>query len=199
MHTNLQSVANHLTERVKILLTQEQIQTRVRTLAHEIQTLMPSDDVVVIGVLTGCLMFLADLVRHIEMPLRIGFVQAKSYRGTATTAGSLEYQIHSLPDVANRHVLLVDDIFDSGQTLDRLTTEIAARQPARLMTAVLLAKSVPRQTKFHPDLIGFEIPPEFVVGYGLDYDGRYRNLPYIGVLDQANDTAVNPPGEEPGN
>ncbi len=178
---------------MKILLTEEQIQDRVRQLAGEVHAKFRSQEtteIVVVGILTGCLMFLADLVRGLELPMQIGFVQAHSYRGKSTSAGEFEFQIRGLPDVANRHVVLVDDIFDSGQTLRRLAAEIEALQPASLLTAVLLAKQVARPDEFRPDLVGFEIPPEFVVGYGLDFDGRYRNLPYIGVLDGESESAA---------
>ncbi|MDA7978446.1 MAG: hypoxanthine phosphoribosyltransferase [Pirellulales bacterium] len=175
---------------MKILLTERQIYSRVRELADEIQSSLPRQDVFVVGILTGCLMFLADLVRHLDTPMRIGFVVAQSYHGTATTAGNLEYNVKSLPDVAGKHVLLVDDIFDSGQTLARIADEIAACQPASVRSAVLLEKDVQRATDFFPDLVGFRIPAEFVVGYGLDFDGRYRNLPYIAALDAGDEYSL---------
>lgn len=169
---------------MQVLLSESEIRDRVGELAGELNAALRGTEVIVIGVLTGCLIFLSDLVRRLEMPLRIGFVQAHSYRGQATTAGELQYHLETLPEVADRHVLLIDDIFDSGQTLSRLADELQSRRPASLRTVVLLTKDVPRQTTFTPDAVGFCIPPGFVVGYGLDFDGRYRNLPWIGVLEE---------------
>lgn len=167
---------------MEILLPAERIQERVAAIAREIETDYGEQPVTIIGVLTGSLMFVADLVRHLRLPLRIGFIQASSYRGSATAPGDLRIVPEITPDVRTRHVLLLDDILDTGQTLTKLVQHFRNVQPASLRVGVLLRK-IGRQTiPFEPDYCGFEIPDAFVVGYGLDYNDEYRNLPYIGVL-----------------
>jgi hypoxanthine phosphoribosyltransferase len=116
------------------------------------------------------------------LPLRIALIQASSYRGATTTAGELHVQSDLLPDLRGRHVLVIDDILDTGATLDRLKAEFFAMQPASVRFGVLLRKIGRQTVVFEPDYVGFEIPDKFVIGYGLDYNDEYRNLPYIGVL-----------------
>jgi hypoxanthine phosphoribosyltransferase len=165
-----------------ILLPAERIQERVAAIAREIESDYGDKPVTIIGVLTGSLMFVADLVRHLRLPLRIGFIQASSYRGSATSPGDLRIVPEITPDVRTRHVLLLDDILDTGQTLTKLVEHFRGLYPASLRVGVLLRK-IGRQTiPFEPDYCGFEIPDAFVIGYGLDYNDEYRNLPYIGVL-----------------
>ncbi len=167
---------------MEILLPAERIQQRIRVIAQEIERDYADQPVTIIGVLTGSLMFLADLVRHLRLPLRIGFIQASSYRGNATSPGDLRIVPEITPDVRTRHVLLLDDILDTGQTLTELVKHFQSLQPASLKVGVLLRK-IGRQTlAIEPDYCGFEIPDAFVVGYGLDYNDEYRHLPYIGIL-----------------
>ena len=136
----------------------------------------------IIGVLTGCLMFLADLVRHLDLPLRIGLIQASSYRGAVTTPGQLHVSPELLPDIRGHHVLLLDDILDTGQTLAHLVPHLQSLKPASLRVAVFLRKIGRQQVAVEPDYFGFEIPDAFVIGYGLDYNDQYRHLPYVAVL-----------------
>lgn len=164
---------------MKILLTAEQIQERIGQLAHDIAADFRDRPVTIVGVLTGSLMFLADLVRRLDLPLRIGFIQASSYRGAATTPGRLHIAPEILPDLRGRHVLLLDDILDTGQTLSHLVRHLNTLEVASLRTAVLLRKLGRQQVTFEPDYVGFDIPDRFVVGYGLDYNDEYRHLPYI--------------------
>ncbi len=167
---------------MEVLLHAGQIQTRVAELAKQIAEEYKDKPLTIVGVLTGCLMFLADLVRHLDLPLRIALIQASSYRGATTVAGDLVIDPKLLPDIRGRHVLLLDDILDTGQTLTRLVEHLKGLEPASIRTAVLVRK-VGRQTvPFEPDYCGFEIPNVFVVGYGLDYNDDYRHLPYVGVL-----------------
>src|SRR5262249_43146507 len=128
------------------------------------------------------LMFLADLVRHLDLPLRIGLIQASSYRGETTTPGQLRVIPEMLPDVHGRHVLLLDDILDTGQTLTYLIEHIQSLGPASLRVGVLLRKLGRQPVPLRPDYCGFDIPDAFVVGYGLDYNDEYRHLPYLAVL-----------------
>ena len=167
---------------MEILLPAERIQARLDELARSIAADYAGRPLTIIGVLTGCLMFLADLVRRLDLPLRIALIQASSYRGATTVAGELVIEPSLLPDIRGRHVLLLDDILDTGQTLSRLVAHLKELGPASVSTAVLVRK-VGRQTvPFEPDYCGFEIPDAFVVGYGLDYNDDYRHLPYVGVL-----------------
>ena len=169
---------------MEILLSAEQIQTRVGELARQIAADYQGRPVTIVGVLTGSLMFLADLVRHLDLPLRIDLIQASSYRGATTTAGQLRIQPELVPDVKGRHVLLLDDILDTGQTLAYLVRHLEGLDVASLRVAVLLRKIGRQQVPLEPDYCGFAIPDAFVVGYGLDYNDEYRQLPYIAVLPQ---------------
>jgi hypoxanthine phosphoribosyltransferase len=123
-------------------------------------------------------------MRRIDLPLRIDLIQASSYRGTATTPGQLRLQAELVPDVQGRHVLLLDDILDTGQTLDQIALHLKKLEVASLQTAVLLRKLGRQIVPLEPDFCGFEIPNAFVVGYGLDFNDEYRNLPYIAVLKE---------------
>jgi hypoxanthine phosphoribosyltransferase len=170
---------------MEILLPAERIQARVAELARELTADYHNRPITIVGVLTGSLIFLADLVRHLDLPLRIGLIQASSYRGTATAPGELHIQPELVPDVRDRHVLLIDDILDTGQTLAYLSDYFRTLGTASLRVAVLLRKRGRQTVSLEPDYCGFDIPNAFVVGYGLDYNDEYRNLPYIAVLPQA--------------
>lgn len=167
---------------MKVLITADRISRRVAELAEQAQADYQGRPVLVVGVLTGCLVFLADLIRRIDLPLRIHLVQASSYRGEATTPGELNLRLDTLPDLAGRDVLVVDDILDTGQTLGRLVDELHRRGAASVRVAVLLQKVGKQRVVVKPDYTGFEIPDEFVVGYGLDYNDEYRHLPHIAAL-----------------
>jgi hypoxanthine phosphoribosyltransferase len=167
---------------MKILLSAEKIQLRVAELAEQINGDYDKQSLTVIGVLTGALLFVADLIRVLQMPVRLGFVHASSYRGTATEPGKLEINPQMLPDLSGHHVLLVDDILDTGQTLHQLLEFVGPLQPASVRVAVLLRKAGRQQKSVQPDYCGFEIPDTFVVGYGLDFNNQYRQLPYIAEL-----------------
>src|SRR5262249_3707489 len=155
--------------------------TRVAEMAAEItRDLGPlREPITIVGVLTGSLMFLADLVRHLDLPMRIAFIQASSYRGETTTPGALQIHPSLQPDVRGHHVLLLDDILDTGQTLAPLTAHLRTVGAVSVRVAVLLRKQGRQQEPVQPDYRGFDIPDAFVVGYGLDYNDLYRNLPYI--------------------
>lgn len=171
---------------MKTLLDKTRIHDRVTELGRQLTSDFEGKDLTVIGVLTGSLVFLADLIRVIELPLQIGLVQASSYRGQTTTAGELELGMQLLPDLTGRHVLLVDDIFDTGHTLEVLCGHFEQRQTASLSSVVLLTKLGRCEVEYRPDYSGFDIPDEFVVGYGLDYDGEYRHLPYVASLEESD-------------
>ena len=167
-----------------ILIPAERIQQRLGELAAQIAADYRGQPVTIVGVLTGSLMFLADLMRRLDLPLRIALIQASSYRGAATRPGELHVQSDLLPDRRGRHSLILDDILDTGHTLDHLTRHLHGLGAASVRVAVLLRKQGRQLVPLEPDYCGFEIPDGFVVGYGLDYNDEYRNLPYIGVLKQ---------------
>ncbi len=167
---------------MEILIPPERIRQRVGELAGQIAADYQGRSVTIVGVLTGSLIFLADLVRQLDLPLRIGLVQASSYRGAATAPGELHIVPDLTPDVRGRDVLLLDDILDTGQTLSRLVRYLHGLGAASLRTAVLLRKRGRQQVPLEPDYCGFDIPDAFVVGYGLDFNDEYRHLPYIAVL-----------------
>lgn len=165
------------------LLTAEQIEEGVNRLAREIQTFYAGRPLIVLGVLNGSIVLLADLIRRLDMSLEIGLVQASSYGDRGTQQGPLRADLSMLPKIGGRHVLLLDDIFDTGNTLSALVEQLRQDGPESVRTAVLLRKHGRKAVSMEPDHVGFEIPDQFVVGYGLDYRGAYRNLPYLALMD----------------
>jgi hypoxanthine phosphoribosyltransferase len=165
-----------------VLITADQIRTRVDELAAEIRAAYAGKPFTVVGILTGSMVFLADLIRRIDLPLQIGLVSASSYRGTATSPGTLVIRDELLPDVRGRHLLVLDDILDTGQTITRLNDHLLSKGAASVKTCVLLRKIGRQRVPFEPDYCWFPIPDKFVIGYGLDFNDEYRHLPFIGVL-----------------
>jgi hypoxanthine phosphoribosyltransferase len=168
------------------LLTPDQIARRVTELGTIITDVYRNRPLTILGVLNGSLIFVADLMRSIDIPHRVGFVHASSYRGTTTVPGDLTVATGLMPDIAHRDVLLVDDIFDTGRTLLRLLTELENFRPSSVRTAVLLWKEGRSEVEIEPAFHGFRIPNEFVVGYGLDYNDDYRHLPEVAVLESGD-------------
>lgn len=136
----------------------------------------------IVAVMTGSLVLLADLIRQLKMPLRVSLIQASSYRG-GTESGALWIRDDMMLDVTDKDVLVVDDIFDTGKTLQAVLRCIGEMQPSSVASAVLLHKEGRQQVEMEPDFVAFRIPDEFVVGYGLDYQDLYRNLPFLAVLE----------------
>jgi hypoxanthine phosphoribosyltransferase len=165
----------------KILITDAEIARRIESLAHEIEKDFRGKEMVVVSLLNGTVMFLADLIRHLNLPLRLDFIGVSSY-GSGTESGDLVFTKELRLDVRGRDVLLVDDILDTGKTLSRVIPKLRALKPRRIKTVVLLDKPSRRVEKIRADYVGFTIPDFFVVGYGLDFAERYRNLPFVGVL-----------------
>jgi hypoxanthine phosphoribosyltransferase len=164
-----------------ILITDAQIARRVKSLAREIEKDFRGREMVVVSLLNGTVMFLADLIRHLNLPLRLDFIGVSSY-GVGTESGDLVFTKELRLDVRGRDVLLVDDILDTGKTMRRVLEKLCLLGPRRIKTCVLLNKPARRIEKVKADYTGFEIPDFFVVGYGLDFAERYRNLPFVGVL-----------------
>jgi hypoxanthine phosphoribosyltransferase len=168
-------------EVARVLITEAQLARRVETLAYEIERDFRGREMVVISLLNGTVMFLADLLRHLNLPLRLDFLGVSSY-GEGTKSGELSFTKELRLDVRGRDVLLVDDILDTGRTLNRVLPKFRALKPRRVKICVLLDKPTRRVEAIEADYAGFTVPDEFVVGYGLDFAERYRNLPFVGVL-----------------
>ena len=172
----------HLREEVdSVLIGEKEIAARVRELAADIERDFTKRDLLVVALLTGTVPFLADLIRHITLPLRLDFMGVSSY-GNNTAPGELVFTKELRLEAKNRDVLLVDDILDTGKTLRTVIDKLNALEPRSLKTCVLLEKKSRRAENVTADYVGFEVPDAFVVGYGLDYAERYRNLPFIGIL-----------------
>ena len=165
----------------RVLITEDQIARRIRVLAREIERDFRGREMVVVSLLNGTVMFLADLVRHLNLPLRLDFLGVSSY-GLGTESGELIFTKELRLDVRGRDVLLVDDILDTGKTMSRVLPKVKALKPRRIKICVLLDKPSRRTESIEADYVGFKIPDFFVVGYGLDFAERYRNLPFVGVL-----------------
>ena len=171
---------------MEILIPADRIQQRVGALAREIARDYQEQQLTIVGVLTGSMIFLADLVRRLDLPLRIDMIQASSYRGPALVPGELRIPDNLVADVRGRKVLLVDDILDTGQTLHGVLHHLHDLGAASVKVAVLLRKEGRQQVPLEPDYCGFMIPNVFVVGYGLDFNDEHRQLPYVGVLQRSS-------------
>lgn len=168
---------------MKILLDKEALHDGVSLMAQEIEQVYEGRQLTIVGVLTGSVVLMADLIRHIDQPMRVGVIQASSYRGATTERGELVINSELMIDISNRDVLLVDDIFDTGHTLEKVVAKMHEFNPASIRSAVLLRKHGRQEVDYVPDFTAFNIPDEFVVGYGLDYEDMYRNLPYLAALE----------------
>jgi hypoxanthine phosphoribosyltransferase len=174
---------NSVDDRVEaVLISEAEIRDRIRELGERIDCDYQGKPLTIVAVLTGSLIFLADVIRQVRTPHRIALMQASSYRGETTTADTLIINETLDPDVEGRDVLLIDDILDTGRTLSALVRHLQSRGARSVRTAVLLHKRGRQEVPIAPDYSGFQIPNAFVVGYGLDFNDDYRHLPYIGVL-----------------
>ena len=167
---------------MRTLLSKEEVEQGVSNMAREIVETYGDKPLTIVGVLTGSVVLLADMIRKLSMPLRVGVVQASSYRG-AIRRGPLVINSDLMPDIANQDVLVLDDIFDTGHTLVELLSLMDTLGPTSIRTAVLLRKFGQQEVELQPDFVGFDIPNEFVVGYGLDYRDEFRNLPYVAYVE----------------
>jgi hypoxanthine phosphoribosyltransferase len=191
------------TELMRVLLTADELSSGIDRLAAAVRSdvleaASSGRPLTVIGVLTGSLMVVADLIRRLEGPVRVSMVWASSYRGTATTPGRLDLRLDLLPDLTGQDVLVVDDIFDTGRTLEALVAELGRRGAARVRSLVLLRKTGRSEVAIEPDFVGFDIPDVFVVGYGLDFDGAWRHLSHVAALEPSDiDAARHGPAASP--
>ena len=166
----------------RVLFDEATILRRLDEIAAQISEEYQNRELTVIAVLNGGLIFMADLLRRIPLPLKLDCLSVASYHGGMATTGEVVFKQIALPDVAGRHILILDDILDSGVTLAAISEKLRSARPKSVKICVLLRKEKVRLRQVEADYIGFEIGDEFVVGYGLDYMERYRNLPCIGVL-----------------
>ncbi len=167
---------------LKTLLSEQEIQQKVAELGAKITEEYRGKDLLIVTVLKGAVVFLADLMRQIDTPAEIDFMIVSSYGSGTKTSGVVKIVKDLDVPLKDRHILIVEDILDSGLTLSYLKGILQDRGPASIRIATLLDKPARRKADLKADYIGFEVPDEFVVGYGLDYDEKYRNLPYIGIL-----------------
>jgi hypoxanthine phosphoribosyltransferase len=166
----------------RLVVDEETIQRRVRELGEEISRDYAGESILLVVVLRGAALFLADLARQITVPMEIDFMAISSYGSSTKSSGVVRILKDLDEDIEGRHVLVVEDILDTGLTLKYLLKNLASRAPASLEVCTLLSKDGKQRVPISCRYVGMEIPDEFVVGYGLDYDERYRNLPYVGVL-----------------
>jgi hypoxanthine phosphoribosyltransferase len=166
----------------RVLFDEPAIHRRLDDIAAQISSDYRERELTVIAVLHGSLMFVADLLRRIPLPLKLECLSVASYHGNSETSGEVVFKEITLPNVTGRDVLILDDILDSGHTLAAVRETLETAKPDSIRVCVLLSKKKQRAREVDTDYVGFEIEDEFVVGYGLDFRGRYRNLPYIGVL-----------------
>ena len=169
---------------MQTLLSEQELKDGVCRVADEIKTCYEGQSLTIIGILTGSVVLLADLIRQLDIPLRVGVLQASSYRGATTTRGELIINHELMPDIKDRDVLLVDDIFDTGHTLLQVMQRMRQLGPRSIRSLVLLRKEGRQEADIEPDFVGFRIPDQFVVGYGLDYEDAYRNLPFLAALEE---------------
>ena len=165
----------------RILISEEEIQKKVSEMGKKISDDFRDKDPLFVGVLKGCFIFMADLMRYVDIRCSMDFMAVSSYSGTSST-GAVKINKDLSEDIEGRHVIIVEDILDSGVTLSYLKQYLMVRRPASISIATLMDKPARRKADIYADYCCFEIPDAFVVGYGLDYNERYRNLPYIGVL-----------------
>ena len=168
---------------LKVLFTEEQIHARIQELGEELTRDYQDKDPVIVGVLKGVVVFYADMIRQIKVPCQMDFMWISSYAGTTST-GTMEVKRDISSDIQGRHVLILEDIYDTGNSLDFTYRHLLSKNPASLKICTFLDKPERRKPgiTLKPDYVGYRVPNEFVVGYGLDYNEHYRNLPYIGVL-----------------
>lgn len=173
--------------KLKILLTEEQIQSRIKLLADEMNKFYNGEEVYVICVLKGAVMFMTDLTKHLNMPLKMEFIRLSSYNGGTSTSGKVNAVDISLPDLNDKNVLIIEDIVDTGLTAKFLLDFLNCNFHTKTTKfCSLLDKKITRLTQVDPDYYCFEIDDKFLIGYGLDYDGYFRNLRYIGYIEKSD-------------
>ncbi|WP_416334491.1 hypoxanthine phosphoribosyltransferase [Anaerococcus sp. DFU013_CI05] len=170
----------------KILIDEESLNIRIKKLATNINEHYKDEDtLIMVAILKGSVMFMSELAKHIKLDINLEFMAVSSYESGTTSSGNVKILKDLDTDITDKNVLLVEDIIDTGNTLLKLKNNLEKRDPKDIKIVTLLDKPERREVKIKPDWYGFKIPNEFVVGFGLDYDQKYRNLPYIGVLKRS--------------
>ena len=169
----------------KVLVDEGVIQKRLDILAEKVMADFEGKPMVVVALLKGAVLFMADLMRRIPLPMEFECLNVSSYHGGTKSSGEVKFLDTVQPDVAGKYVLLLDDILDTGLTMEAVAKKLQEQGAVDVKTCVLLSKDIPRDTVKEADYTGFVIGDEFVVGYGLDYQGRYRNLPFVGILKES--------------
>lgn len=169
---------------IKKLYGEEEIQNRIYQMAEEIDREYEGKEIVAICVLRGAVYFMTDITRKMKTPMQLDFIRATSYQGTEST-GKIEIIDGIKENIEGKHVLVIEDIIDTGYTLKYLKEYLLSKNPASLKIAVLINKPARREAKCNVDFVGFDIENKFIVGYGFDLDGSYRNLPYIGYISKS--------------
>lgn len=166
----------------RVMFTREQIEEKVKEMGAAITRDYRGKEPYMVCILKGSLVFFSDLIRAVDLPVRVDTMEVSSYGDSTISSGNVRVKKDLAEDIAGHDVILVEDIIDSGHTLGGLTKMLRERKPASLRVATFLDKPSRRKIAFEGDYVGYEIPDEFVIGYGLDYAQKYRNLPYVGVL-----------------
>lgn len=169
----------------KVLLSKEQIDARVAELGEQISRDYEGKDLIGVGILRGSVVFFSDLMRHIKIPMEIDFMAVSSYGKQSTSTGSVQIKYDMQEDIRGKHLLIIEDIIDSGWTLHNLMQMLHGRKPESIEICCLLNKQDRREVEVPVKYIGFDIPDEFVVGYGLDYAAKYRNYEHVGILKRS--------------
>lgn len=171
---------------IKVMISEEELQARITELAGQIDKDYEGKEVVVISILNGAVFFTTDLLKKMKTPVELEFIQVSSYKGTEST-GEIKIKKDLDRSIQGKHVLITEDIIDTGYTLKSLTEYLSDKNPASLKIAVLIDKKARRKVNINVDYVAFNIEDKFVIGYGLDYDDKYRNLPYIATLNRLSE------------
>lgn len=169
--------------RINTLIGEEEIKSRVKELATKIESDFNGEEVILVAILKGSVFFATELAKAMTTPVVMDFIKVSSYNGTEST-GKISFKLDLSENVENKNVIIVEDIVDTGRTLNYLKEHINSKHPKSLKICTLLDKKERRVLELNPDYVGFDIPDKFVIGYGLDYDEKYRNLPFIGYVEQ---------------
>lgn len=176
-----------MSEKIEVLITEEQLDKRISEIAEQINKEFASKDITLVCVLKGGVMFMTDMAKKLKQTVEFEFIDVSSYHGGTTSSGNLTINKDLEASIEGKHVILLEDIVDTGRTLSYLIEYLKEKKPASLKLCTLLDKPSRRVVDVNADYIGFTIPDAFIVGYGLDYDQKYRNLPYIGILHLDNE------------
>lgn len=173
----------NLPENLKVLYSMEELQTRIREMGNQISEDYKGKEIVIVSILKGAIFYTVDLMKNLDLEVVLDFMKVSSYEGTEST-GTINIKQDLTMDIEGKHVLIVEDIIDTGRTLKKLKEELLKRNPASLKITCLMDKKERRVVELEADYVCFDIPNKFVVGYGFDIDDKYRNIPYVGYIEE---------------